>query len=383
LAEFTPENKNHPDYYQTKDGKIEIDSSAANILGSAYYDNMDFTKENTDIFGEYMTKADFYLSKRITYGKDIGCDICVILIKMNDGSNFNIYLPYNPLEDTHGNEIEMTNCPFAEINENGNILLLFGESSKSPKRIDDNYADLIIGWEDFYPAKKKPPKALKVRIRGIENSDRTGRVPRLFITFDLLNKQFDYDYTELIFEDYDCLSYDLHSYSFDKCEFKMSRLLNGRIYVKSDRFKFSFECGSIREYDNYRARNKKPTESDEAYIKTLGLTPDRTEMKSIAQNRSVTNGETTLFSAIFNAINSLRESKISMDYFKYWLQFYSEALLDRKVRFSECGEFAVGLSELLDKLYVDLAYDDAITTNAANKLDKFEKEVIEIQKRPK
>jgi hypothetical protein len=373
------ENQAH---YKTDDGKIEIDSSAAHTLSSFYYDYLDLEKENTDIFGEHTAESDDYLSERIRHGTAGGCDICAVYFEMNDGAYFSVYLPYNPLEDTHGFGIELSNCPSVEVKENGNILLLFGKSSKAAKRTDNNFADLIIGWKDFYPKKKKPPKAFKVCMNGIQNLERTGRVPRLFIRFYLLNKQFDYDYLELVFEDYDCLSFDLHSFAFERCEFEMSKLLNGRIFVKSDRFDLSFECACIREYDNYCKRRVKPEGlRGEEYIKAANLEPNPAEMRAIAQdNRFDAGGEAALFAPVFNAVNFLRESKISIDYFKYWLAFYSNALSEPEVYFSKIGKFAADLAELLDKLYANSAYDQTLA-DIADKLDKFEKKALELQKR--
>lgn len=42
-------------------------------------------------------------------------------------------------------DVEYSNCPADEIDENGDMLILFGKLSRSPKRIDDNYYNLIEG----------------------------------------------------------------------------------------------------------------------------------------------------------------------------------------------------------------------------------------------
>ena len=153
-ATLTNEKK-HICYY-TGDGRLEIDKSSAKLLSS-------FADDFNGILNSKI--EDFYLDNRLTSQHGVnGCDVCVLGFEMIDGEYINLYVPYDPLINTHGAEIELSNCPSSEILNNGNILLLFGTSSKSPKRIDNHYNDLIIGWEQLFNIKKIQPKIINMRI---------------------------------------------------------------------------------------------------------------------------------------------------------------------------------------------------------------------------
>ena len=77
-----------------------------------------------------------------------------------------IYVPYNPLEGIlHGTEIELSNCPSFEIDNDGNIIIAFGKSSKQPTRKDNNYAELVEGWKDAFGDYE--PEILKVNAESL------------------------------------------------------------------------------------------------------------------------------------------------------------------------------------------------------------------------
>lgn len=341
-------DKNNNVQYKTKSGKLEIHESASKAISSFY----DETSKNV--------KEDYYLIERLNgmSSDSLGCDVCVLGFEYHDGKYISVYPPYDALENVHCSVIEMSNCPSFDVLKNNNMLLLFGEDSKSPKRIDNNYDDLIIGWKEYLKDRKRP-EILEVEIISINNLENDCRAPRLFINVQIGNNHLKNDSIEIVFEDFSNLSFDLDLHSFDKSELHMSRLVNGRIFVKFEGIDLEFECASIRTYNNYcddKITRAEP--NDEVYYKALNLEINENDMRTIAHCHFAMEGDLADISLVKRAINKLKENEISMTYFKNWLKFYSEVLVCCREFNTEGRRKANQLALLLDRLFINIAYDN-------------------------
>ena len=88
----------------------------------------DICQDEVDEFDENTT-----LLQRLT----MCCDIESFRLCGKD-KKVRVYLQYDPLKDSFGNDKEYSNCPSFEI-ENDNIKICFGDMSKQPKRVDNNF----------------------------------------------------------------------------------------------------------------------------------------------------------------------------------------------------------------------------------------------------
>lgn len=222
--------------YYTADGFIKISSNASQ------------TKESYVLrYPEIHAGMDYSLKERLK--RLDGCaDMTSFSLRGENNRDIDIYVPYNPLEDIlHGGEIELSNCPSFEIDEDCNMVIAFGKSSKQPKRKDNNYAELIEGWKDAFGNFK--PKILKVKpeIMSTFCEERTN----LSFYFKVCNKNSKKVFAELFFIDCKTISIDMYFPKKRNCEIVMSKMTNGCIYVGFDGLGIDFTCASVLEYDYY------------------------------------------------------------------------------------------------------------------------------------
>ena len=136
--------------YRTDDGFIKIASRASQTI--------EYSILRNQAMG---TEGDIRLMERLQMC--VGCaDMTSFSLKDKNNQKTEIYVPYDSLEGVRGNEIELSNCPSFEVDEDGNMIIAFGERSKQPKRKDNNYNELIAGWEEAFG--DFCPKKLKVKI---------------------------------------------------------------------------------------------------------------------------------------------------------------------------------------------------------------------------
>ena len=224
------------DYY-IEDGYIKISNNASNI------------KETYTIVNNLQnTEWDQPLKERLT--SDSGVDVTSIYLIDKNNKDLLLLAPYGPLEDImHGCEIELSNCPSAEIDKEGNILIEFGKSSKQPTRIDNNYHDLIKGWSDAFPNFK--PKILKVKL--IEIQYHSNNYASIY--FIICNKEYKNHYAEIIFKNCKDINVETFFPSNRNCEIVMSKLINGLIYVGIDGLDIDFICSNVYERSYYNKKD--------------------------------------------------------------------------------------------------------------------------------
>lgn len=206
------------------------------------------------------------------------CDITQVHIHFNDGTKIRFSVPYDPLEEEmHGNEIDLSNCPSAELDENDNVLILFGKSSHSYKRVDNNYADLIIGFDEEFPDRIK--KTLKVRLQWISNIESYDFCPRLFVDMYVRNKAYRNQYLKLVFEDIKRVSINLYPKLLKKTvRMKSSRISSGDIFVEFGK-QIHFYCQCIKTYEVYSNNENNISIGDYRDYKNL-LTTEYNKLKT-------------------------------------------------------------------------------------------------------
>lgn len=222
--------------YRTNDGFIKIAARASQTIEC-------FVSRNHEIDTEW----DHRLKERLEMCGG-GADMTSFSLRDNKKSDIDIYVPYNPLEDImHGNQIELSNCPSLEIDNDGNMIIAFGERSKQPKRKDNNYAELIDGWKDAFGDFE--PKILKVKAEGLSTFGNTQT--NFSFCFKVCNKNSKKDFAELMFINCKGISVEMFFTKKRNCEIVMSKMADGEIYVGLDGLGIDFICSSIQEYNYY------------------------------------------------------------------------------------------------------------------------------------
>lgn len=257
------------------------------------------------------------------------CDITQVYIYFNDGSRVWFFVPYDPLEEEmHGFEIDLSNCSSAELDENGNVLILFGKSSHSYKRVDNNYEDLILGFKDEISNKIKKP--LKIKIEEISNSESDYRCPRLFVDIHVQDKAYRNKYLKLVFEDIKELAFDIYPDILQKTmELWVSRISTGDIFVEFGA-ELNFYCQCIKTYSVYcNDENNARIENCRDYKNLLKTEYDK-----------------------------LKVGKITVNDFRVWIESCSKDLqYDRQMHFVN-NQKDCNIAKLMDRLAIKLNYYD-------------------------
>ena len=216
------------DYYVTQDGFIKISERAKDLI------------EETVADEEIGTEWDYRLKERLEMCD--GCaDITWFYLKDKNNKEIGVCVPYDPLEDiVHGREIEYSNCPSLELDEQGNMIIRFGESSKQPKRKDNNYSELIAGWNEIFGGDH--PQVLKVKM---ENLSMFGdEQVHISAYCKINNRKCKQKFFEFVF--LDCENFAMDMWFGEKdCEMVMSKMADGRIYVGLYGLGIDFLCSDV------------------------------------------------------------------------------------------------------------------------------------------
>ena len=238
VAELIDKKENE---YYTGDGFIKIAAKALNAVECSVLKN-----------NEIGTEMDHRLKERLEM-----CGTCADMtsfsLRKKGKRDLDIYVPYNPLEGIlHGTEIELSNCPSFEIDNDGNIIIAFGKSSKQPTRKDNNYAELVEGWKDAFGDYE--PEILKVNAESLSTF---GDEQKIFLFyFKICDKNSKRDFAKLVFMDCKDIDFEMFFPEKGDCEIVMSKMIDGRIYVGFDGLGIDFICASVLEYDYYCNRDK-------------------------------------------------------------------------------------------------------------------------------
>lgn len=220
--------------YFSDDGVIKISEKAMQKVEKSVLENGG-EQEGAVLFKQRLEVCD-------------GCADMVMFSLMDEqGKSLEIYVPYDPLTEViDGEEIEYSNCPSVEFDEDGNAIILFGKSSKKPQRIDNNYAELIEGWGELFGDYE--PEILKVKAESLST---WGKSNWFLFEFKICDKQSKIKRLGLIFKD--CSSFTAEQFFPIKkgCVIVMSKMLDGQIFVGLDGLGIEFICGSVWEYGKY------------------------------------------------------------------------------------------------------------------------------------
>lgn len=229
--------------YRSKDGFIKIAARASQTIERSI-------SKDHKIIG---TKLDCRLKERLEMLHG-GVDMTSFSLSDKKKSDIDIYVPYDALEDVVlGGEIELSNCPSLEIDNEGNMIIAFGKSSKQPKRKDNNYAELIEGWHDAFG--DFAPKTLKVKVESLSTFGDPST--NLSFSFKVCNKAAKKDFAEFVFMDCKDLYIEMSFPQKGSCEIFMSKMADGNIYVGFPELGISFICSSIQEYEHYCSKDDK------------------------------------------------------------------------------------------------------------------------------
>lgn len=222
--------------YFVLDGFVKISSRASQTLEA-----FDLRKNRTD--------SEFYyrLKERLEMCNG-GADVTSFSLKDESGKSLEFYPPYDPLQSAlRGSELELSNCPSLEIDCDGNMVIAFGESSKQPRRKDNNYAELVDGWKDAFG--ENAPKVLSAKVKEIFKfgEDTTNYL----ISFKISKKFCKSGFAELVFWNCQNVNVEMNFPLKGDCDIHMSKMMDGRIYVGFQGLGMEFTCESVLEYDYY------------------------------------------------------------------------------------------------------------------------------------
>lgn len=228
--------------YRTDDGYIKISSNASQ--------NKEVSLEhNQNLDG---TECDICFEQRLCCCGS-GVDITSFSLAVDELGTIEVYVPYDPLESalTRG-ELDLSNCPSAEVDDDGNMLIYFGKSSKQPTRKDNDYPNLVLGWREAFG--DYSPKVLSAKALGLASFGE--KQNNLSLTFETSDRKLGKRTVEFLF--FECFDTRIQA-NFPlkgKCKIIMSKMADGTIYVAFDGLGMEFFCTSIYEYEYYCAQDE-------------------------------------------------------------------------------------------------------------------------------
>ena len=153
-----------------------------------------------------------------------------------------VYVPYDPLLDViEENEIELTNCPSLELDDEENMLICFGKTSKTPMRKDNDYAELIEGWVETFP--DYVPAVLRAEVRLLQHlycRDKFDQLVELSVKKEGASEEIT-----LVFTDCQKLQMSMVFPKQGESDVRMARMLDGRIFVGFDDLGVQFTCSKV------------------------------------------------------------------------------------------------------------------------------------------
>lgn len=377
--DFDIDNKDILDFWTSEvkmgvghNGENEIDDGGLVISKKAFHNLSSFA---TQEYADGTTPLDhepeeiYYLYNRII---DC-CDICQVHVKFTSGKKIWFFVPYNPLENKmHGSEVDLSNCPSAELDENGNMLILFGQSSHAYKRIDDNYFDLIIGLKEEL---KQPLKdTLEIKLEKFSNVECDYRCPRLFVDLHMVNKGYLGKRLSLVFENVANVHYEISFNTDEKRHLYMSRISTGQIFVEIDDV-CTFYCHAVKTYSAYCGEDEDDPKYDneEIYKRALNCELNEKEMELFAANHFAHSEKDFNLSAFVAAKQKVLKGDVSVRYFTRWLQSYSEMVQFYRETHITSEKFC-HLAMLMDRLQIQLTYFENIE-DCKQLIEKYTKEI--------
>jgi hypothetical protein len=365
--------------HNSTSGFVEISAEAGSILCSDAYD---YDDNDERFISEDCIMDECLFINRITHYNDT----CVLTFDIKDGERMHVYTPFEPLVNGNYSFVDMSNCASTEIKDNGNILICFGTMSKAYTRVDNNYDELVLGWNKRFPDAKYVPSMLRGKVVSLSNNQDLVLCPRLSLGLELSNSIFKKQKLYLMCENYSNLTFDMSEGGAVDSDIWMSRLQNGKIHVWIDEGEVEFDCECIREYGEYRAKYDTDPDYDYeesdtgVYQKALSLELDALYMKNIAHKHYGMDGDLYSFERVRKAIDATKNGEISVDYLRDWLKFYSEIIEYSRSGSTPKGRMIHQIAHRVDKLFLDISYDKSLE-EALPKIKLGEAELAELDKK--
>ncbi len=240
LAGVRPTEPFGGDGYRAEDGRLRLHKRAFNVKSN--FADVQFADGTHAL--DHDPAEDFLLGNRILSC----CDVTQLHVRDRSGKTTVYYVPYDPLESIlTGAEIDLSNCPSSECDENGDLLLLFGASSRSYHRTDNNYFDLVEGLREELGGVKG---TLRGEFESFSNVILSSGAERYFISLRPLHAKTQ---LRLVFDGVHGAHFDCSFGKLLGCLF-MSRISTGEIFVEVDGF-CTFYCTSAKTYAVFAGRD--------------------------------------------------------------------------------------------------------------------------------
>lgn len=228
---------------EVHDGRLIISKNAFKLLSSFAYDEY----EDGTTALDHDPESDYYFYDRIISC----CDICQVYIHFKNGKKIWFYVDYDPvISEIHGNEIEYSNCPSAELDENGDLLILFGKSSHAFHRVDDDYFNAIDGLSEYLHKKPKGILTVKIETFGNEGNFCWSPTDGMYIEMRIKNREYRNKCLPLQFFDISKLYFDFDFKCIRAEEFYISPLQDGSLFVQFGTL-CSFCCKKIKVFEGF------------------------------------------------------------------------------------------------------------------------------------
>lgn len=336
-----------------EEGYILLSKNATNILSSM---SDDFDNE------EYVEREFYSLKNRL---KNY-CDLCYIGVKFNDGGSCSIGVPFDPLEGGINWFIEYTNCSSAEITNEGNMMICCGKSSKVATRIDNNYNDLIVWFDDRI--KQKFKEKMSVRIDRLATlKDITKNIE---MDCKILNNQLNGMNLSLEFCDVSHLDFDLDFDKNNKYCLSMSRLQDNKIFVSVSNV-LEFRCRAIIEHSSNPYSDNGAYEEYSDFIDVLSCAASGEKVVDLAYNHYASDVSIKK-EYILNVFEKVFAKSISLEYFRGWLKLSTDLMRYYIGKPFASKENAKIIAKELCCLYFDLLYYNNMEDCADLIKNKFE-----------
>lgn len=235
----TIQNKEDKNTYHANNGFIKLSANALQASEHFYmlYDRIDSKcssrlKERLEMCGSAADMVYFSLD--------------------NNEKHTDIYVPYDTLEDVlHHIEIEFSNCPSWHIDNENNLVIEFGTSSRQPCRKDNNYAQLIEGWKDMFG--DNAPAILEGKVFSIISLSHTSKNYQIY--FEICNKHFKRKNITLMFLNCTDINSEMFFPNNGHTSIVMSKMADNRIYVGFAELGLDFICDCVCE-NNYHLNKR-------------------------------------------------------------------------------------------------------------------------------
>ena len=230
-------------YSRSRNGRLVLSKNMFHQLSRDAF--IEFADGTTAL--DHDPEEDYYFYNRITSW----CDIVSIDIHYKNGKIFEFFVEYNPIiNDLCGSDVEYSNCPSAEIDENGDMLILFGKSSHSPKRIDNDYFNVIEGLNELLPQKNIDTLWVVIETIGNDGVNCWSPDGGLYVEMRIKNKEYKNKCLPLEFFDVDKMAFCVDLKNMCEEDFNISPTADGRFFVQFGEI-CNFYCKRIKVFEGF------------------------------------------------------------------------------------------------------------------------------------